>query len=65
LLDKWKKAGISGCEILLSAGCVCGGNRENGFALPPALGEQTEQILKTFLNLSAQEIEELREKKII
>ncbi len=35
------------------------------FDPPPALGEQTEQILKTLLNLSAQEIGELREKKII
>ena len=38
---------------------------ERSFDPPPALGEQTEQILKTLLNFSPQEIEELREKKII
>ena len=38
---------------------------ERSFDPPPAPGEQTEQILKTLLNFSPQEIEQLREKKII
>ena len=37
---------------------------ERSFDPPSALGEQTEQILKTLLNFSPQEIERLREKKI-
>ena len=38
---------------------------EPQFTPPPALGEQTEQILKDLLNLSPLEIKQLREKKII
>jgi crotonobetainyl-CoA:carnitine CoA-transferase CaiB-like acyl-CoA transferase len=38
---------------------------EPKFTPPPALGEQTEQILKDLLNISPQEIKQLREKRII
>jgi len=38
---------------------------ERSFTPLPALGEQNEQILKTLQNFSPQEIERLREKKII
>jgi len=38
---------------------------EPQFTPPPALGEQTEQVLKDLLNISPLEIKQLREKKII
>jgi crotonobetainyl-CoA:carnitine CoA-transferase CaiB-like acyl-CoA transferase len=38
---------------------------EPQFTPPPALGEQTEQVLKDLLNFSPLEIKQLREKKII
>jgi len=38
---------------------------EPQFTPPPALGEQTEQILKALLNFTPLEIKQLREKKII
>ncbi|MCX5916379.1 MAG: CoA transferase, partial [Deltaproteobacteria bacterium] len=38
---------------------------EPQFTPPPALGEHTEQILRDLLNVGPQEIQHLREKKII
>jgi CoA:oxalate CoA-transferase len=38
---------------------------ERGFTPPPGLGENTDQVLATLLNFSPQEIQQLREKKIV
>ncbi|RPJ37700.1 MAG: hypothetical protein EHM27_12260 [Deltaproteobacteria bacterium] len=39
--------------------------RKPGSGVTPALGENTDQILRKFLSFSAEEIKILREKKII